>query len=137
MKIAISLPDELSEAADDLAQRLGMPRSRLFAMAVAEYLAKHRDDEITQRLNEVYAEVRAVDRASDAEMKELGATVPIKETALRDMQRAWIAFRDATCAYEYSHWGGGTGGGPAYSACFLEMTARQTLVLQSRLDDWQ
>jgi metal-responsive CopG/Arc/MetJ family transcriptional regulator len=56
MKTAISLPDDLFETADALAERLGVSRSRLYADAVAEYLAKHRDDKITQRLNAVYGE---------------------------------------------------------------------------------
>jgi metal-responsive CopG/Arc/MetJ family transcriptional regulator len=56
MKTAISLPDELFESADALAERLGMSRSELYATAVAEYLAKHRDEDVTARLNEVYAD---------------------------------------------------------------------------------
>lgn len=56
MKTAISLPDELFDAADSLAQRLGVSRSELYARAVAEYLAKHRNEDLTGRLNEVYAD---------------------------------------------------------------------------------
>ena len=56
MKTAISLPDELFESADALADRLGMSRSQLYARAVEEYLAKHRDQDITARLNDVYAD---------------------------------------------------------------------------------
>jgi metal-responsive CopG/Arc/MetJ family transcriptional regulator len=54
MKTAVSLPDPLFEAADRLARQLGKSRSQLYADAVREYLAKHRDDDITARLNEVY-----------------------------------------------------------------------------------
>lgn len=54
MKTAISLADELFEAADALAERLGVSRSQLYATAVAEYLAKHRDQDVTARLNEVF-----------------------------------------------------------------------------------
>ncbi|HZA66623.1 MAG TPA: ribbon-helix-helix domain-containing protein [Geminicoccaceae bacterium] len=54
MKTAVSLPDPLFEAADRLARQLGKSRSQLYAEAVREYLAKHRDDDITARLNEVY-----------------------------------------------------------------------------------
>lgn len=56
MKTAISLPDDLFESAEALAERLGMSRSELYATAVAEYLAKHRDEDITGKLNEVYTE---------------------------------------------------------------------------------
>lgn len=56
MKTAISLPDDLFESADALAEQMGMSRSELYATAVAEYLAKHRDQDVTARLNEVFAE---------------------------------------------------------------------------------
>ena len=64
MKTAISLPDEVFEAADHLAQELGVSRSSLYAQAMAEFLARHRNDNITDRLNEVYdAEPAEVDPA--------------------------------------------------------------------------
>ena len=55
MKTAISIPDELFSSADSLARKLGVSRSRLFATALAEYLAKHRTAKVTERLNAVYA----------------------------------------------------------------------------------
>ncbi len=55
MKTAVSLPNDVFESADELAQRLGVSRSELYATAVAEYLAKFRSEDITARLNEVYA----------------------------------------------------------------------------------
>ena len=55
MKTAISIPDDVFEKADELAQQLGMSRSQLYAIAVAEYVAKHRMRDITARLNEIYA----------------------------------------------------------------------------------
>jgi metal-responsive CopG/Arc/MetJ family transcriptional regulator len=56
MKTAISLPDDLFEAADSLAARLGLSRSELYARAVAEYVAKHRDEDVTAQLNKVFAD---------------------------------------------------------------------------------
>lgn len=56
MKTAISLPDPLFNAADALAGRLGVSRSELYATALAEFVAKHTDTEVTARLNEVYAD---------------------------------------------------------------------------------
>ena len=55
MKTAVSLPDDLFEAADALARKQGLTRSRLFATAVADYVARHRSSRVTERLNEVYA----------------------------------------------------------------------------------
>jgi metal-responsive CopG/Arc/MetJ family transcriptional regulator len=56
MKTAISLPDALFESADALAQRLGVSRSALYATAVAEFLAKHQDTKVTERLDQVYGQ---------------------------------------------------------------------------------
>jgi metal-responsive CopG/Arc/MetJ family transcriptional regulator len=55
MKAAISLPDDLFAAADTLAGRLGVSRSRLVALALAEFIAKHRSSKVTERLDAVYA----------------------------------------------------------------------------------
>lgn len=55
MKTAISVPDDVFEAADELADELGVSRSELYATAIAEFVAKHRDRDVTAKLNEVYA----------------------------------------------------------------------------------
>jgi metal-responsive CopG/Arc/MetJ family transcriptional regulator len=59
MKTAISLPDELFEAADELAQKLGVSRSQLYTRALSEYVAQHTESDVTERLNAVYSEVEA------------------------------------------------------------------------------
>jgi len=38
MKIAISIPDPIFQAAEGLAHRLGISRSELYAEALAEYM---------------------------------------------------------------------------------------------------
>lgn len=55
MKTTISVPDDLFRSGDALAKRLRVSRSELYARALAEYVAKHRADQVTQRLNAVYA----------------------------------------------------------------------------------
>jgi metal-responsive CopG/Arc/MetJ family transcriptional regulator len=55
MRTAISLPDPLFAAAEELADRLGLTRSQLYVKALSEYVAKHRDDDVTEALNRVYA----------------------------------------------------------------------------------
>ncbi len=59
MKIAISIPDPVFEAAEHLARRLGKSRSQLYAEAVAEYLQAHRADAVTERLDAVYTVERS------------------------------------------------------------------------------
>lgn len=56
MKTAISLPDALFKSGDSLAKRLGVSRSELYARALADFVAKHRANQATQRLNAVYAD---------------------------------------------------------------------------------
>ncbi len=81
-------------------------------------------------LNRNYAQARDRAKSVDDEMRELGSVVTGLEAALRDMQRAWIPFRDATCSYERTQWGGGSGGGPATLACLMRMTAQQAVYLE-------
>ena len=83
-----------------------------------------------KRLNAAYAERLTEAKAADAEMASIKATVQSMEEALRKMQRAWIAFRDAACLYEASKWQGGTGAGPASVSCMMQETARQALTLE-------
>jgi metal-responsive CopG/Arc/MetJ family transcriptional regulator len=54
MKVALSIPDELFESGETLTKRLGVSRSRLYATALSEFVAKHRGGKITERLNAVY-----------------------------------------------------------------------------------
>ena len=54
MKVALSIPDEIFESGETLSKRLGVSRSRLYATALAEFVAKNRGRKITDRLNTVY-----------------------------------------------------------------------------------
>lgn len=83
------------------------------------------------RLNDAYGRLRAIDADEDADPSGFAPPVTRVE-ALRAMQRAWIAFRDATCDYERAQWGGGTGGGPATIGCLMRMIARQSLYLEEQ-----
>ena len=59
MKIAGSVPDDLFRLAETAARRLRVSRSQLYATAIAEFLLRQETDSITERLNEVYADVPA------------------------------------------------------------------------------
>ena len=56
MKTAISIPDKLFEAADDLAARLGISRSQLYQRAVEHFLKSQGQDVIRESLDEIYGE---------------------------------------------------------------------------------
>ena len=57
MKTAVSIPDEIFEKAERLARRANRSRSELFAAALAEYVARHSPDEVTEAMNRVCADV--------------------------------------------------------------------------------
>jgi antitoxin MazE6 len=54
MKVALSIPDDLFESAETLGKRLGVSRSRLYATALADFVAKHRGRKVTEALDRVY-----------------------------------------------------------------------------------
>ena len=55
MKTAISVEDTLMEEADKAAAEQGVSRSKLVSLALEEYLKKRRGEQITAKLNEIYA----------------------------------------------------------------------------------
>jgi len=55
MKTAISIPEPVFEAAEQLAQQLGMSRSELYTTAVASYVEEHLAKHVTEQLNRLYA----------------------------------------------------------------------------------
>lgn len=57
VKTAVSIPDELFEAADRLAERRNMSRSALYAEALRRLIADDTALDITAQLDEVYAHV--------------------------------------------------------------------------------
>ena len=57
MKTAISLPDDVFSSAERLAKRLKLSRSELYSRALAEFLARHSSDEITDSWNSVVGDV--------------------------------------------------------------------------------
>ena len=56
MKTAISIPDSVFEAAEQLAHRLGLSRSELYAKAVEEFISEHKNQGVTEKLNEIYGQ---------------------------------------------------------------------------------
>ena len=63
MKTAISLPDAIFRNAERLAKRLKKSRSELYREALAEYVARHEPEAVTDALN---ALARRLDTRPDA-----------------------------------------------------------------------
>ena len=68
MKTAISIRDEIFEAAERVAMALGMSRSELYSTAVGEFVARYSGNDITDRLNRVYGDesVSSLDEGLEA-----------------------------------------------------------------------
>ena len=60
MKIAVSIPDPLFEAAEQLARHRKVSRSQLYATALELLLDADDDSDITERLNAVYTSSSSV-----------------------------------------------------------------------------
>ena len=64
VKTAISIRESLFDQVNDLAEELQIPRSRLFTLAVEEFIERFESRSIFKALNEVYDE--APDPGEDA-----------------------------------------------------------------------
>lgn len=64
VKTAISLDEELFNRVDNLARKLHVSRSRVFTLAVQDYLHKQENKSMLAQLNEAYS-----DQPSDEERK--------------------------------------------------------------------
>jgi metal-responsive CopG/Arc/MetJ family transcriptional regulator len=75
MKVAVSIPEDLFDSAESLGKRLRVSRSRLYATALAEFLAKHHGRKLTDRLNQVYGaeDSRLDDRLARMQRRSVGA----------------------------------------------------------------
>lgn len=54
MKVAVSIPDPIFEAAEQLAKERNIPRSQIFAEALSTYLELRNSESVTALLNEIY-----------------------------------------------------------------------------------
>ena len=83
-------------------------------------------------LNREYRLLREDFEAADAAAVGTGAGVGIdRSDALRDAQRAWIAFRDADCTARYAQYQDGSIRSLVGTSCRLDHTARRALELRS------
>ena len=67
MKIAISIPDSLFEEAERMARRLKRSRSELYRRALADYLALHSSDQVTDAMDRTLDALESGGRSSPDE----------------------------------------------------------------------
>jgi len=84
-------PDDLFDSAESLGKRLGVSRSRLYATALAEFLAKHQGRKTTARLNRVYAE-----EEGHLEPSLRPAPGPVRGSRVVVVERPWPNSPDAS-----------------------------------------
>ena len=70
MKTAISIQDDIFEAAEETARELQISRSELYARAVREFVTRHSRANVTGRLNRIYGD-NAQASTLDAELAEM------------------------------------------------------------------
>nr|WP_255434643.1 MULTISPECIES: lysozyme inhibitor LprI family protein [unclassified Paracoccus (in: a-proteobacteria)] len=100
------------------------------------------------RLKQVYKDVGPVDgrgpclgaerdywdgQLNDGYTRLMAAEVGEGADALRQAERAWIAFRDSLCAYEARSWASQPEGDMAGPACLTRETALQSLRIDGYL----
>jgi metal-responsive CopG/Arc/MetJ family transcriptional regulator len=73
MKTAISIDNGLLQQVDETARLMGLSRSRLFALAVGDFLERRRREHMLLRLNEVYTS--GMEREQERLLKGMKAKV--------------------------------------------------------------
>ena len=71
VKTAISIQQPLFEQAEALARELHISRSRLFALAVEDFMQRYENQRLLERINDAYADT----------------TIPEEQALLRSMRR--------------------------------------------------
>ena len=64
VKTAISIDEPLFEQVDNLAHELNTSRSRIFAMAVTEFIQRHKNQRLLEAINAAYDDVPEVKEES-------------------------------------------------------------------------
>jgi len=55
-RTVISIEGPLLEQAEELARELKIPRSRLFALAIEEFISRHESRQLLERINAAYGD---------------------------------------------------------------------------------
>ena len=77
MKTAISLPDDLFEAAEKMARRLKISRSELYQRAIAHFLQQQSSDIVRESLDRVYS--KKSNRGLDPMVRALSEKIIMEE----------------------------------------------------------
>ena len=81
MKTAIYIEEELRQEADRTAREMGLSRSRLYSIALQDFLKQRRQAAILEQLNRADADGRDSGRTSSARWDESGVVAMHSSTA--------------------------------------------------------
>ena len=76
MKTAISIPDEVFESAERLAEEAGISRSELYVTALRSYIEEQQGLKVMEKLNEIYGKEKS---KLDPVLKKLQSKVMRRE----------------------------------------------------------
>lgn len=76
MKLGISLSRELARASDALAHEMGVSRSRLYSMALRDFIRRHENTSLLEKLNDAYREPDSEDEPLLRGIKRHGRSLP-------------------------------------------------------------
>ena len=80
MKVAVSIPDPIFARAEALAKKSKLSRSRLYARAVADYVDRHTDDQITELANAEADAVAALPADDTAALRRASYRTVLQQT---------------------------------------------------------
>lgn len=123
-------------AVDELAihAMLSSQNSGYDEQQIRNEIAKGCDEAGDMALCAWYNYFRADVRLNDSYSKAMRwLEEPAAKDALRDAQRAWIAYREASCRFETVAWDGGSFRRVAIASCWEGMTKQRTKELKAVL----
>ncbi|MBM3236286.1 hypothetical protein FJZ31_08315 [Candidatus Poribacteria bacterium] len=81
VKTAISIEESLFKEADELATEMNTSRSKLFAIAIAEFIHRQKNQKLLEKINTVY------DDMPDALEKEQQQAMKVKQRQLLEEEQ--------------------------------------------------
>jgi uncharacterized protein YecT (DUF1311 family) len=83
-------------------------------------------------LNAAWPEALKAAQEMDADNRASDPKAPESAKTLREAQRAWITFRDASCLFEEQRYHGGSIAPLAAQSCVMHLTGAQAIRLRSQ-----
>ena len=80
MKVAVSIPDHIFARAEAFAKRRSLSRSRVYASAIDEYMARHHEEDLTAMANTIADEMTEEDFKEQEAWLRAGAPTVLKHT---------------------------------------------------------